>query len=69
MGADVLTYMDIQDDDLAVYNTSGVTGVIINRQDYTKTQNGINIVVYDNVLEQVVDAIGLDAASQYSMIR
>lgn len=69
VGADVLTYMDIQDDDLAVYNTSGVTGVIINRQDYTKTQNGINIVVYDNVLEQVVDAIGLDAASQYSMIR
>lgn len=69
VGADVLKYMDIQEDDLAVYNTSGITGVIINRQEYAKTQNGINIVVYDNVLGQVVDAVGFDATGQYRMVR
>lgn len=69
VGADVLKYMDIQEDDLAVYNTSGITGVIINRQEYAKTQNGINVVVYDNVLGQVVDAVGFDATGQYRMVR
>lgn len=62
-------YMELKDGDLAVGRTEGISNVVINKQTYTKVQNGINIVVYDNLLGQVVDAAGFDALNQYGTVK
>lgn len=69
VGTDVLEYMDLEGGDLAVCNTAGISNIVVNKQTYTKVTNGINVVVYDNVLEKVVDAVGFEATKQYEMVR
>ncbi len=69
VGGDMLEYRDLMRNNLALSSSQGKTNIVIDKLSYAKVDNGINIVVYDNVLEKVVDAVGLDATSQYAMKR
>lgn len=69
VGVDMIEYRDIADDYLAVSRTDGVSNIIINKQSYVKTENGMNIVVYDNLLGEVVDAVALDVQRQGEVVK
>ena len=62
-------HRELNGGDLAVSRTDGVSNIVIDRQTYNKVQNGINVVIYDNLLEQVVDAVGFDGVSQYAAVK
>ena len=66
---DFFIFMELSDGDLAVNSTAGQKNIVIDRQSYYKVQNGINIVIYDNILGTVADAVGFDAANQYACVR
>lgn len=53
-----------QDKDGAYYNT-----IVVDNVQYSKVNNGVNIVVYDTVTEKIVDCIGFDADEGYAVIR
>lgn len=69
VGEDILEYMDLQKEDLLVSGVSGTYNAMINRQSCRKTENGINIVVYDNVLKKIVDIVGFEKTAGYEMRR
>lgn len=63
-----------------VTKPAGFGEIVVNRRDrtdyiyvdgicYSKTDNGINIVVYDNILGIVVDAVSFPTVTQYSPVR
>ena len=43
--------------------------IIIDNVDYSKVNNGVNIVVYDNLTKKVVDSIGFNSEDNYSIVR
>ena len=45
------------------------TSVIVDRLAYQKVTDGVNILVYDNMLGTVVDSVGFDAKTAYEMKR
>lgn len=55
--------------EIAVERSKGTDYVYVDGECYSKTDNGINIVVYDDVLGIVADAVGFPTASQYSPVR
>lgn len=68
-GEAFLHYADMGDSEYVVNGTSEDPNVHIDRVNYTKVSDGINIVVYDNVLGKVVDAIGFYGQQQYAPVR
>lgn len=68
-GQDTLDYMDLSNGDLAVCLTDGNCNIVVDKKTYTKVLNGINVLVYDNILGKVVDAVGFEATKQYEMVR
>lgn len=62
-------HMEIGESDLMVHGNDGQIHVIIDRQDYMKANQGIDIILYDNVLERVVDVVGFQAAESYISVR
>lgn len=69
MEADMLQTIDLSYSDLVVGSSAGVKSVVVDRVAYQKVENGINILVYDNLLGDVVDSVGFDAMYAYGMIR
>lgn len=69
IGRDMLEYMDVADDYLAVSRIAGVSSIIINKTNYAKSANGVNIVVYDNLLGEIVDAVALDVSNPSEIVR
>ncbi len=55
--------------DLLVSSNAGAKSIVINKQECKKVNNGINIVVYDNLLDIVVDKVGFTATQQYAVVR
>lgn len=47
----------------------GVSSIQVNHDEYSPGREGVNIVVYDKILEQVVDRATLSAAADGDMIR
>lgn len=47
----------------------GVASVIINEREYALNRRGLNIVVYDNELEKVIDSIAFDTHDESQMSR
>lgn len=43
--------------------------IIIDKNEYLKVGNGINIVVYDTVTESIVDCFGLNSDDNYNVVR
>ena len=68
-GEDYFMFMELSAGDLAVNSAAGIKNIVIDRQSYYKVLNGINVVIYDNVLGEVIDAVGFDAANQYACVR
>ena len=54
---------------LEVSRSEEMTSIFIDYDNYMKILNGINVVVYDNVLGEVVDAVGFVASIGYGMAR
>lgn len=52
-------------DDDGVYANS----IIIDNTKYMKVKNGVNLVVYDTLTEQVVDTIELNSDDGYNIVR
>lgn len=62
-------YVKLSEGDMVVQREDGNSSIVIDNLSYGKVQNGINIVVYDDVLGQVADAIGFDVPNQYMPVR
>lgn len=62
-------HLELNGSDLVVSRTDCESNIVIDKQAYNKVQNGINVVIYDNLLEQVVDAVGFDALNQYAVVK
>lgn len=46
-----------------------VNKIIIDKIQFTKVANGVNIVIYDTMTEKVADCIGLNADDGYGIVR
>lgn len=68
-GEEIFYHMDMDKDEVLIGSSQGVKNVIVGEHNYCAAQNGINVVIYDNVLEKVADAVGFDAGSGYAAIR
>lgn len=68
-GGNFFAYMEIGKSDLAVSSQQGTNDVIIDQISHIKVGNGINIVVYDKLMDKVIDVVGFDAANAYSLVR
>lgn len=66
---DFFHHRELTGGDLALSRAEGVSSIVIDKQLLNKVQNGINIVVYDNLLKQIVDSVGFDAYNQYAAVK
>lgn len=65
-------YLDVQPltyGELLISCSNGQTTVFVDRAAYKKTENGVNVMVYDNILGKVVDSVGFEAMYAYGMVR
>lgn len=62
-------HMDLDYSDLLVSRAEGINSVVVDRQQYQKVMDGINILVYDKVLGKVVDCVGFSTAASYQSVR
>ena len=67
--ANMLHTLDLTYGELVVGSSEGVKNIIVDRAGYKKVENGINILVYDNLNGRVVDSVGFDAMYAYGMAR
>lgn len=67
--SDFFDYMDLPGASLSISSSAENTGIVLDLQSYAKTQNGINILVYDNLLKTVVDSIGIEADNSFDIIK
>lgn len=68
-GEAFLHYADLGYSEYVVSGSMGDSRVIIDRVEYGTVADGINIVVYDNVLGKVVDTVGFSGQQQYAPVR
>lgn len=68
VGEDCFAHMRIGDSDLLINRNEGVLQIVIDRQEYGKVSQGIDIVVYDKALGQIVDEVGFQALGGYYCI-
>ncbi len=69
VGTDVFDYMELDGADLAVSCVDGISTIVVDKKEYKKVGNGINIVVYDNILQEIVDSVGFESTRAYEMVR
>lgn len=63
-------YMEQSGADIALFRAEGASRVFVERQDCAKVSDGINIVFYDNLLKNVVYAVGFSASDDgYTCVR
>ena len=46
-----------------------INEIIIDNMQYKKVANGINVIVYDTVTQNVIDSFGLNADDAYNVVR
>lgn len=62
-------HMEMGESDVLLQESDGQMRIVIDRQEYKRADQGIDIVLYDSVLEEVVDVVGFQAAGDYICIR
>lgn len=67
--ADAFYHVDLDYSDLLVSRAEGVNSVVVDKQQYQKVIDGINILVYDKVLGKVADCVGFSTAASYQAVR
>ncbi len=60
---------DLGGSDLRVLSSNGQKSIVVDMQERCKVANGINIVIYDQKIEKLVDVVGFDASQQYMAMR
>lgn len=68
-GEDCFRHMKIGDSDLLLNKRDGILQVVIDRREYGKVSQGIDIIVYDKRLEKIVDEVGFQAEGSYRCVR
>lgn len=66
---DMQYYMELGDSDLLIRRSPAGTQIILDRENCLKTANGLNILVYDELNEEFVTAVGFDAQQGYGCVR
>ena len=69
VGEDCFRYMRIGGSDLLINRGGDELQIVIDRQEYGKASQGIDIVVYDKALGQIVDEVGFQALGEYICVR
>lgn len=69
VGEDCFAYIRIGGSDLLINRNEGVLQIVIDRREYGKVSQGIDIVVYDKALEQIIDEAGFQALDGYRCVR
>lgn len=62
-------HMEIGGSDMLMHEKEGRMRVVIDRQEYQKVSQGIDIILYDNVLDKIIDVVGFQTPENYSCIR
>lgn len=68
-GNDFGEYVDLGKGDMLLSRSEGISNIIIDSNTYMRVWDGVNIIVYDNILGEVVDAIGFMMATPDVLIR
>ena len=72
---DVEQYFRLDSHDLLIRNVfdeltaTYINEIIIDNMQYKKVANGINVIVYDTVTQNVIDSFGLNADDAYNVVR
>lgn len=61
--------IDLGECDLAINSTDGTRSMVVEFVEQQKAANGINIIVYDKVLGEVVDSVGFTSEQEYACVR
>ena len=70
VGGDCFTHMRIGDSDLLINRSEDTLQIVIDRQEYGKASQGIDIIAYDRALGQIVDDVGFQVwDGYYSVVR
>ena len=67
-GEDVETYINTGNHDIYLSHDDDGNQVIIDGVDYRQVKSGINVVVFDNMLDRVVYAWGIDFDREYQIV-
>ena len=43
--------------------------IIVDKKEYRKVDNGLNVVVFDTLTDRVADSFGIDSDNNYSIVR
>lgn len=62
-GGDYFRHFDLGHSDLTVESRNRHVSVMVDRKEYSYTDEGMNVLVYDKVAEDVIDGTGFDADS------
>ncbi|MBQ9123841.1 MAG: hypothetical protein IJY10_10180 [Lachnospiraceae bacterium] len=62
-------YVDLGKGDMLLSRNEGISNIIIDDETYMRVWDGINVIVYDNLLGEVVDAIGFMMGYPDALIR
>lgn len=62
-------FMGIGESDLLLHANDGKMHIIVDRVEYDRVEYGIAIVLYDNVLGMVADAVGFPAWGEGPCVR
>lgn len=68
-GNDFGEYVDLGKGDMLLSRSEGISNIIIDGNTYMRVWDGVNIVVYDNLLGEVVDAAGFMMGNPDVLIR
>ncbi len=65
---EISCHVELADSDLLVRKNQGGTQLIFDKENCFKTANGLNILVYDELNQEFVTAVGFDAQQGYGCI-
>ncbi|MBQ7359401.1 MAG: hypothetical protein IJW63_04820 [Lachnospiraceae bacterium] len=62
-------YYALGQSDMLIHRDGGVSNIIINDVPYIRAWDGVNVIVYDNLLDMVVDSASFTPVNQYQLMR
>lgn len=66
---DTKKYMCLDDHNILMNSSDTTNNMIFDNVNYAKVINGVNIVVYDSIMGEVIDSFGIDAKNAYIIVR
>ena len=62
-------YYALSESDMLIHREGGVSNIIINDVPHIRAWDGVNVIVYDNLLNVVVDSASFTPVNQYQLMR